>query len=283
MRKDGSIFQGELTSNIFLDSTGKEKTSNIVKDITERTKREEDIKQKNKELAELNSTKDKFFSIIAHDLKSPFSGFLGLTKIMAEEAQDLTLKEMQKFSHSMQTSASNLYKLLENLLEWSRMQRGLTKFNPEILLIASIINQNLSDDREFASIKNIELISNVTNDVEIKADKQMFNTIIRNLLSNAIKFTPKNGKIEIGSCGNIIDDNLICFFVKDNGIGMDDDTINKLFRIDTKVSRLGTEGEPSTGLGLLLCKEFVEKHGGNIWAESEVGKGSTFYFTIPKK
>ncbi len=236
-------------------------------------------------LERINSEKDKFFSIIAHDLKSPFSGFLGITKMMSENINEFTLQDLQKISSSMQTSAVNLYKLLENLLEWASMQRGLVSFNPENCNLLFLIKQIISVQTEVAKQKQIEFINVATENDNVFADVPMLNTILRNLVSNAIKFTPRGGKIEIGTIPHthfleFVSDGDICIFVKDSGIGMPIDMIEKLFKLDEKVSRPGTENEPSSGLGLLLCKEFVEKHGGKIWVESQVEVGSTFYFTL---
>ncbi len=245
----------------------------------------EQVEEKNRIITEINASKDRFFSIIAHDLKSPFSGFLGLTKMMAERIQDMTMREMQDLAKSMQSSANNLYKLLENLLEWSRMQRGVTGFNPESVSLLFIVNQNIEVLGEFAKQKDIAIINNIQDGLNITADVPMLNTIIRNLLSNAVKFTPHNGEIEIGAVvqtseGSEPLEGFNRIYIKDSGIGMSPEIIEKLFRIDEKVSRPGTDNEPSTGLGLLLCKEFIEKHGGKIWVESEVGKESTFFFTL---
>jgi signal transduction histidine kinase len=245
----------------------------------------EELSETKDSLEKTNAEKDKFFSIIAHDLKSPFSGFLGLTKIMAEELQDLTMAEMQNFSQSMMASANNLYKLLENLLEWSRMQRGVTEFNPEVCVLSKLIKQNVGIESEVAKLKDIELVSNIPENVSVFSDLPMLNTVIRNLMSNAIKFTPRGGRIELGTMNSSVGSQSadVCVYVKDNGLGMNPELLDKLFKIDKKSSRPGTEGEPSTGLGLLLCKEFVERQGGRIWVESEVGKGSTFYLTLPKE
>ncbi len=278
----------ELHFSPIIDHEGKVISAvHIVRNITDRKNIEMEIQKKNIELAELNSSKDKFFSIIAHDLKSPFSGFLGLTKILAEQIDDLTMREMQEISKSMQISATNLYSLLENLLEWSRMQRGKVDYNPEISLLSFLVKQNIDIITDRAKQKDIVIISNIDDDLEIFADIPMFNSVLRNLISNAVKFTPKGGKIEIGAGINTTEDlvllnNYIQIYVRDTGIGMSTDILNNLFRIDQNISRTGTDGEPSTGLGLLLCKEFIEKHGGRIWAESEVGNGSTFFFTLPK-
>jgi PAS domain S-box-containing protein len=263
-------------SNEFVETSLFEKNSLI-----------EELSATQEKLEKINSEKDKFFSIIAHDLKSPFSGFLGLTKIMAEDIQNLSMRDMQEFSKSMQDSATNLYKLLENLLEWARMKRGVTVFNPDTCMLPFMVKQVLDIQLEVAKQKQIEFINNVANDITVIADESMLNTVLRNLISNALKFTPRGGIIEVGATVQPSEDlkrseGSAVIYVKDSGIGMSADTKSNLFKLDAKVSRPGTEDEPSTGLGLILCKEFIEKHGGKIWVESEEGKGSTFYFSLPK-
>ena len=275
---------------IFYLYRNKKNLSNLLKNKNQQLEESQtELKKSNTLLLEINSEKDKFFSIIAHDLKSPFIGFLGLTKIMAEQIQDISIKEIYEFSKKMRDSADNLYKLLNNLLEWSRMKRGVTEFNPEMCILPYLIKQNIDIVTEFAKQKNIEIKNNIPEDFSVTADVPMLNTVIRNLISNAIKFTPRGGKIEIGATDEPSEgfkpsegsESNYVIYVKDNGIGMSSDIIDKIFKIDAKVTRPGTEGESSTGLGLLLCKEFIEKHGGRIWVESEVGKGSTFYFILP--
>ena len=251
----------------------------ISTDVSELKNKEKELIEIKENLEKINSEKDKFFSIIAHDIKTPFTGFLGLTKIIAEEYQNLTIKEVQEFGKNMQDSANNLYKLLENLLEWSSMQRGSTRFNPETCPLKYLVELNIDIVNEFAKQKSIQFINKVSDNSVVTADIPMLNTVLRNLISNAVKFTPREGKIEIGASFNT-GDNCMEIYIKDSGIGMNDDTIIKLFKMDKKATRPGTEGEPSTGLGLLLCKEFVERHGGKIRVESEEGKGSTFYFTL---
>ncbi len=250
---------------------------------------EVNLAQKNILVEELETTKlrlidslkekDKFFSIIAHDLRSPFSGFLGFTKIMAEEIQDLSLNEIQEISERMQDSAKTLYLLLENLLEWSRMKRNSIAFAPEYISITFVIKTNISLIKLRADIKGVEIENSVPENLMLNADMNLLNGVIRNLLSNALKFTPNGGYINIGTIDGVED---LTIYIKDSGIGMPASVINKLFKIDEKVSRLGTDGESSTGLGLLLCKEYVDKHGGKIWAESAEGKGSTFFVSLPK-
>jgi PAS domain S-box-containing protein len=260
----------------------------IIRNNTERKLAETDIKQKNIELAKLNASKDKFFSIIAHDLKGPFGAILGLSKIIAEEFQSISTQEMKELSKDMQNSANILYKLLENLLVWSQAQSGRLVINPEKCQLAFLAKQNFDIHTETSKLKQIDFVNNISEDSVVMADIHILNTILRNLISNALKFTSRGGRIEIGTA-NIkssddcqSSDDYVAIYVKDSGIGMNKDILDKLFKIEHKVSRPGTEDEPSTGLGLLLCKDFVEKHGGKIWVESEIDKGSTFYFTLPK-
>lgn len=252
----------------------------IVREITDRKRADAEIKRMNEKLIKLNAEKDKFFSLIAHDLRGPFNGFLGLTQLLAEYASDLTTAEIQRISVSMRGSATNLFRLLENLLHWARMQQGLIPFNPKALKLLPVANESIEMQLGSAKIKDIEIIIDFPVDISVFADNDMLQTVIRNLISNAIKFTPVGGKILFSakSCSN----NIIEISISDTGIGMRKEMIGNLFKLEVQSNRKGTEGEPSTGLGLLLCKEFVEKHSGKIWAESEVGRGTTFYFTIPK-
>ena len=239
----------------------------------------EELTSTKTELQKINAEKDRFFSIIAHDLKNAFAGFLNFTKMFAEELHMMTLAEMTELSKNMQTSANSLYKLLENLLEWSRVKRKAVKFNPEFHNINLIIKQLADIFKMSALQKGITLLNNFPEDVNIYVDMQMLNTILRNIIQNAIKFTQKGGFIEINYSS---DDKYDSIIIKDNGIGMDKTIKDNIFGFDKKVTREGTEGEPSTGLGLLLCKEFVDIHNGKITVESEVGEGSTFFVSFPK-
>jgi PAS domain S-box-containing protein len=251
----------------------------INRDITERKKAEEEIKLKNELLQTINTEKDKFFSIIAHDLKGPLSAFLGVTQILVEEIQNMSFEEIKEITISMKESASNIYVLLENLLEWSRLKRGLLDFSPEKVDVKRLTIACIEVLKESARKKNIIIDYSFPDDIEFYADSHMMETVIRNLVSNAIKFTHVGGKVIIKADKK--SDRAIEFKVIDSGIGMTPDLMNKLFLLNEKTNRKGTEGEPSTGLGLLLCKEFIMKHNGKIWVESEVGKGSTFTFIIP--
>jgi len=181
----------------------------------------------------------------------------------------------------MQKSAKNLFSLLNNLLEWSQIQGGSIPFNPAPIRLRSMVDESLALVFDTAKNKGIEMVCDIPENIVVFADNHHLETVIRNLVSNALKFTPKGGKVSLSAktSGN----KTIEISVKDSGIGMNQSMVDNLFRLDMKTNRLGTNGEPSTGLGLLLCKEFIEKQGGKLWVESEVGKGSTFYFTIPFK
>jgi signal transduction histidine kinase/DNA-binding response OmpR family regulator len=250
-------------------------------DITERKLAEENLSLKNDELKRTNAEKDKFFSIIAHDLKSPFNGFLGLTQILEEEQDILSVQEIKELAASMRKSAVNLYRLLENLLEWSKMKQGLLVYSPVVLDLNSILNEVLVLVHDQIKRKKIDVIVSVPDNLIVFADNNMLKTILRNLISNAFKFTYAKGNISISA--RTFTDNYVEISIKDNGIGMTQNIIDNLFRLDVNTSRKGTAGEQSSGLGLILCKEFVEKLGGKIGVKSISGKGSTFYFTIPSK
>jgi len=252
-------------------------TYGVFSDITDRKKVEIDIREANEELVKINSEKDKFFSIIAHDLRGPFNGFLGLTRIMAEGSPGYD--ESQKMAIQLQKSATKLFRLLENLLHWSQMQQGIFPFNPAATRLKPVVNEIISLAEESANFKNISISNDIPGDMVVFADNAMLQTVIRNLLSNAVKFTPRGGKISISA--KVEKDELVTISVMDSGIGMDTNMVNNLFSLNAQTNREGTEKESSSGLGLLLCKEFVEKQGGKLWVESEVGKGSACCFTIP--
>lgn len=247
-------------------------------DITKLKTTEFALKKSETELKEANTTKDKFFSIIAHDLKNPLGSFRAISKLLFEDFDSFEESEKREFIEVMKNSADSLYRLLENLLEWSRAQRGKIEFNPIEFNLKLLSIQIFNLLKGSAENKKIVLVNKIPTTFPIFADENMLNTVLRNLITNAIKFTNQGGKITLDA---IYENNEINISVSDSGVGMNSETINKLFRIDTKVSALGTNNETGTGLGLILCKEFVEKHGGKIWVESEIGKGSTFYFSLP--
>ena len=252
----------------------------ISKDITLRKKAEEELKLKNELLKASSAEKDKFFSIVAHDLRGPMNGFLGLTSIMVDDIEELSAFELKEIATTMRTSAINIYRLIENLLEWSKMQRGKISFDPQPMFLKSSLTKSIELMKDTAIRKAIELRISIPNQYVVFADIHMLETIIRNLISNSIKFSFKGGTIEISASKT--ENDMMQIVVKDFGIGMGEEMVSKMFNLTENINRKGTEGEPSTGLGLILCKEFVEKQGGKIWAESTEGEGTSFIFTLPQ-
>lgn len=236
------------------------------------------INEKNEKLECLNATKDKFFSIIAHDLKNPIASFKQVSEILFDEYDKISEDERKEFIENLKISSTHLYNLLENLLSWSRSQSGNIEFKPEITRLNYLVNNTISHLYPQAVNKKIKLVSKVPEDLEISLDANLTSTVIRNLVSNAIKYSESNKEIFVITENK---ENELIIEVKDQGIGMDESTRAKLFKIDNTKSQHGTQGESGTGLGLIVCKEFIEKQGGKIWVESEMGKGSSFKFTIP--
>lgn len=229
-------------------------------------------------LKEINATKDKFFSIIAHDLKNPFGSFKNGLEMLDDSYDHFSEDERKAFLAELRQSSQYLYNLLENLLTWSSSQRGKIDFNPELSNFTLIIKSNVDFLELNAKKKNIALVFEQKEEFCAVFDPNMMLTVARNLISNAIKFTPHGGIIVISARrkGNMIE-----AIVKDNGVGISQENVKKLFRIDKTHTSLGTDSERGTGLGLILCKEFINLHNGNIWVESELGKGSEFHFTFP--
>ncbi len=249
-------------------------------DITKRKQAEEVINLKNRELQETNAEKDKFFSILAHDLRNPFNALLGYTELLTEEYDSLSPADITTAIGSLRKSSLNLYRLLENLLEWSRIQRGSISFDPRPVNLRTIVNEIHNIVSESASKKQITIQIDITDDIAVMADPHMVSTIIRNLVFNAIKFTRDGGTIMLSA--HVDDTSFVEIRIEDNGIGMSREILNNLFRLDGKSNRPGTAGEASTGLGLIICKDFVDKHGGRISATSTEGAGSTFTVTFQR-
>lgn len=239
---------------------------------------EAELRQSEQQLRELNSTKDKFFSIIAHDLKNPIGAFKNVLELLYESYDDFSKEELIEFIEPLKDSARQLFNLLENLLLWSRAQTGRIEKSPETFNLNYLINQNINLLKLQAENKNIALTYEGNDQIEVFADMNMLTTVIRNLINNAIKFTPNGGKITITTTQQN-DFAIVC--IADTGVGMSIEVQKKLFRIDVHHTSLGTNEEKGTGLGLIICKEFVEANGGKIWVESKEGEGSQFYFSIP--
>jgi len=232
----------------------------------------------NNELLKSNDQKDKFFSIIAHDLKSPFNSILGFSEILCEQVAEKNYQGIVEYSDIIQQSSKRAMDLLMNLVEWSQSQIGRMVFNPEYFVIGELIDEVILLLSDAAKLKSIIIRKALLPNTIVYADKNMISTVLRNLISNAIKFTHLNGEIIIPI---VKKEGEIIVSVDDNGVGMTQDKIDRIFQIDENYSTPGTQNEKGTGLGVIICKEFVEKHGGKIWVDSKVGIGSTFYFSLP--
>jgi signal transduction histidine kinase/ligand-binding sensor domain-containing protein len=245
------------------------------------------LEKTNVELKRLNDTKDKFFSIIGHDLRSPFNAILGFTELLEDEFDRFNELEKKRFISNIRTASNNAYKLLHNLLEWSSSQAGLKEFRPSVFDLTLSVNDSLNFIRSQSQQKKIRIKSTIPVNTLVYADQNMLSTVFRNLVSNAVKFTYEGGEILISTSGmmdiqSLHDENNIVVLVSDNGTGIYPEDFDKLFSIEKKTKREGTAKEQGTGLGLIICKEFIERNSGRIWAENNPGKGSTFYFTIPR-
>jgi len=245
----------------------------------ERTKTQTALKISERKLKESNMSKDKFFSIIAHDLKAPFNSLLGFSELLVKEIQSNNLVYIKKYAHLIHKVSNQSYSLLNNLLDWSLAQTGGMKFNPEKVNFTEMSNELIDYFKNIAQNKKISIKSTINSNLELVADRNMLTTIIRNLLSNAIKYTPQDGEITISATKDIKETNIS---IKDTGVGIKTEDLGKLFKIEEASSTRGTENEKGTGLGLILCCDLVEKHNGKIWVESKVGSGSLFSFTIPR-
>ncbi len=237
-----------------------------------------ELDEKNLELKLLNADKDKFFSIIAHDLRNPLGALRELPQIIIENIENYSTDELIRMISMQREAAQNLFALLENLLTWSRLQRGMIGLEPQQLDIIELARRNITLMNMTAEQKGISLTNSVQDHTVVCADYKMIDTVLRNLITNAIKFTKSGGSIDISASLN---GSNVEIAVRDTGIGISEHNLPKLFRIEERYKKVGTANERGTGLGLILCKEFVERHGSKIWVESEPGKGSTFTFSLP--
>ncbi len=278
-KKNNSIIQ--ISENCRLVKNKKGETlyyEGLVEDITLRKEAQEKIKEYNRELKQLNESKDKFFSIIAHDLRNPFNSLFGFIQMLIEEYDQLSDEEIIHILKEMEESTKTSYQLLDNLLQWAKSQSGKMEIRRITFNINDVVERNIKLLCNISKRKNIKIINKIRTEVYIRADEQMIDTVIRNLITNAIKFTNYNGEITIDV--NIENSNAVVS-VSDNGVGMQKSTLDNLFKVGHEISYVGTDNEKGTGLGLLLCKEFIQKNGGRIWVESKLGFGSQFYFSLP--
>jgi len=283
-----TVAQGnDITERINAEQNVKERTKDLEvansllkQELTERILAQQALRKSEAQLKELNATKDKFFNIIAHDLKNPFTSLIGSSELLFYNINQLNNEKIIQLAKILNDSAKSGYAILQNLLDWSRSQTGLLNFNPEKINLKNLIDENILNLEQFSANKEIEMHSTVKETLFIIADKNMIKTILRNLLSNAVKFSYRSGKVFVSA---VAGQDKVTISVKDDGIGIPKEDIEKIFRIDANYSVPGTENEQGTGLGLKLSKEFIEKQGGKIWVESTENKGSVFKFSIPIK
>ncbi len=277
------ILMGVSFSTIFLFNVlfkSRKKTNDLIKEKNVQLYySNQELEVSKQELTKLNHEKDRFFSIIAHDLISPFTSFISLSEILRDNTNSLDEKDIKKYSGWIFTSAKNIYNLVDNLLQWSRSQSGKLNYSPKYLNLNKIVQETVALIKPSADDKNIRILTPVSRSLKVYADADILSTILRNLLNNAVKFTDKDGTISVltNDTGKMVE-----VSVTDNGIGIKEDDLNKLFQLDRNFTTKGTIGEEGNGLGLILCKEFVQAIGGTIHVKSKVKSGSTFKFTIPK-
>ena len=276
--KNGDLIWVEISTRYRINSDGDNEILGVTRNIEGRKRLEAEILEKNKLLMELNATKDKFFSIIAHDLRNPFNTILGFSELLLSNIDKIDHEKIVKYVTTIHSTGKNTYKLLENLLVWSRSQAGIIEFNPEDLMIEKLIAEVIDLSENSSKSKNITISYEISDSLIAFADHNMVSTVLRNLVSNAIKFTNRNGTIQLKA---LRQNNKVQITVSDSGIGIDDKRKKNLFGINEKMGTSGTENEQGTGLGLVLCQEFITKHNEKIWIESQVGKGSDFIFTLP--
>ncbi len=248
-------------------------------DVSKRKAAELEIASKNIELEKLNAEKNKFFSIIAHDLRSPFNAIIGLSELLVEEIDEKNYENAQEYSSIILQSAHRAMALLKNLMEWAQLKTGKIEYNPEYFNIVALIKEAALLYNEIAKKKSITIEENLPYFLSLYADKAMISSILRNFISNAIKFTMPGGKVVVTVEEKPRE---IIFSVKDTGVGISKERVDDIFKIDHMYSTMGTDNEKGTGMGLTLCKDFVEMHSGKIWVESEEGIGSCFCFSLNK-
>jgi PAS domain S-box-containing protein len=278
IKNDGTIVWAISSGSLVKNSRGKVKIVGTLTDITERKTAEKKLKEYSEELELLNSSKDKFFSIISHDLRNPFNSLLGFSELLANNIEDLDQQEVIDSAKTLNKTAHNLFNLLTNLLEWSKLQNGNFKIEKSEVVLSEVINYNLDAFSESIRAKDIAIMRETEEEVKVFADRNMIDSAVRNLISNAIKFSRPGGIITVGctSAGKIAE-----LYVTDSGVGIPDEDKDKLFKLEKQFSTEGTNQEKGTGFGLLLCKDMIEKNGGSIKFKSKKDEGSTFIITLP--
>jgi PAS domain S-box-containing protein len=250
----------------------------IVRDVTEIRKAEKQLKESEAQLRKLNATKDKFFSLIAHDLKSPFNAIIGFSDLLSEQVKNKDYNGLEEMIEYIRSSSHQAFDLLSNLLVWSRSQIGQIESIPVHLDLSEQVNETINFCQKISHIKDIKITASVAGDSTVFCDREMTCSVLRNLIVNAIKFSFPGSIISIHVEA---DNDYVTVSVSDKGVGISKKNATRLFHIDESVSTPGTNGESGTGLGLILCKDFIERQHGRIWFESEEGQGSTFYFSLP--
>lgn len=279
INKNKKIFEVIIEGIVLEDNIDEVQTCQIaIIDFTNQKKFENSLMNSEKKLIASNDSKDRFFSILAHDLRSPFQSLLSMTDYLAKENKSLNSDEISELCNGLNNNLMNLYDLLNNLLRWTMIQRDLMVFNPIICFINKIIKDSLEVIRISANNKKITIKNNVNEELKVRCDIDMFKLVINNLITNSVKFTPIGGEITIDASEK---EDYVEVSISDNGIGIDKNNIDKIFNFTTPYSTEGTKGEKGTGLGLALCKEFIEKNGGRIWFNNNEGQGTKFSFTLP--
>lgn len=279
--KNGSVVWVDMNAYLIKNDAGEYEIHGITRDITKNKEATELLKYSENQLKKVNQTRDRFFSIIAHDLKSPFNSLIGLLDILKSEYPKLTDEERITYMNLAYDSTTQGFKLVENLLTWARSQTGDIPYKPKEHSLIDLISESLQVLKVNAMNKGIRLKMEIEHDDQVFVDPYMIDTILRNLVGNALKFTPKGGRVRIKT--KKYEEDWVEVIVVDNGIGIPEQILNKLFKDDKVVSTKGTDNEKGSGLGLLLCKQFIEQHGGKIWAKSDSEKGSSFHFILPSK
>ena len=277
--KAGELRYSSVNAQLIFRNSEVIGTEGSMRDVTERKFQQDALKLLNSDLSLLIDQKNRLLSVIAHDLRNPISGCVGLLEIVFTDIETIKRDELIEYLRMIQTSILNAHELLEELLEWARIQYNTVDFNVSLVSdLRRLVRHCLKKLEPIAEAKQILIYEDIEDELKIRLDKYMLDVILRNLVTNAVKFTNKDGEVRVSAKRK---GKGFLFSVEDNGIGIPEGNLGKLFSDETGFSSYGTSGEKGTGMGLGLCRNFVEKHGGKIWADSKVGKGSTFYFTIP--